>query len=99
MIIVDDSVDTAGSIVNAVEVVKRNGARKVSVVFTHAVLSDPATERLRNANLEEIITTDTIAIPLEKQLPNMTILTVAQLLGEVIRRSHDGRSVGELFNE
>lgn len=99
VIIVDDIVDTAGSIVNAVDVVKSNGARKVSVVFTHAVLSDPATERLRKANLEEIITTDTIDIPDRKRLPNMTILTVADLLGEVIKRSHYGRSVGELFNE
>ncbi len=99
VLIVDDLVDTAGSITTAVRVVKENGARNVSVVFTHAVLSDPAIERLRAANVEEIITTDTIPIPNDKRLPNMTILTVANLLAEVIKRSHEGRSVGELFNE
>lgn len=99
VIIVDDLVDTAGSIEQAVQVVKRNGAKDVYVAFTHAVLSDPATERLRNLPIKEIITTDTLSIPPEKQLPNMIILSVAELLGEVIQRTHEGRSVGELFNE
>jgi ribose-phosphate pyrophosphokinase len=63
------------------------------------VLSDPASDRLRSLPIKEIVTTDTIPIPPEKMLPNMTILTVAGLLGEVILRSHEGRSVGELFNE
>lgn len=99
VIIVDDLVDTAGSIEQAVQVVKRNGAKDVYVAFTHAVLSDPAIERLRNLPIKEIITTDTLSIPPEKQLSNMTILSVAELLGEVIKRTHEGRSVGELFNE
>jgi len=99
VIIVDDLVDTAGSIEQAVQVVKRNGAKDVYVAFTHPVLSDPATERLRTLPIKEIVTTDTLSIPPEKQLPNMTILSVAELLGEVIQRTHEGRSVGELFNE
>lgn len=99
VVIVDDLVDTAGSIQQAVTVVKEHGAQDVYVAFTHAVLSDPATERLRGLPIREIITTDTIPIPPEKLLPNMTVLTVARLLGEVILRSHEGRSVGELFNE
>lgn len=99
VIIVDDLVDTAGSIRQAVTVVKERGARDVYVAFTHPVLSDPATDRLRDLPIKEIITTDTIPIPAAKLLPNMTILTVAHLLGEVIVRSHEGRSVGELFNE
>lgn len=99
VIIVDDLVDTAGSIQQAVELVKAQGARDVYITFTHPVLSDPATERLRHLPIKEIITTDTIPIPPGKMLPNMTILTVAGLLGEVILRSHEGRSVGELFNE
>ncbi|HSH04619.1 MAG TPA: ribose-phosphate pyrophosphokinase [Anaerolineae bacterium] len=98
-IIVDDLVDTAGSIKQAVEVVKEQGAKDVYVAFTHPVLSDPATERLRHLPIKEIITTDTLPIPPSKMLPNMKILTVAHLLGEVILRSHEGRSVGELFNE
>ena len=99
VIIFDDIVDTAGSIQQAVKVVREHGADDVSVVFTHAFLSDPATARLKEMNLKEIIFTDTLPLPAEKHLPNMTILTVAKLLGEVILRSHEGRSVGELFNE
>lgn len=99
VIIVDDLVDTAGSISQAVQLTKEKGARDVYVSFTHPVLSDPAVERLGGLDIKEIITTDTLPIPPEKMLPNMTILTVAELLGEVILRSHEGRSVGELFNE
>ncbi|HNS40305.1 MAG TPA: hypothetical protein PKJ56_08675, partial [Promineifilum sp.] len=73
--------------------------KNVYLAFTHAVLSPPAIERLSGLNLSEIITTDTLTIPPENRLPNMTILSVAELLGEVIIRSHEGRSVGELFNE
>ncbi|HEY1407803.1 MAG TPA: ribose-phosphate diphosphokinase [Promineifilum sp.] len=99
VLIVDDLVDTAGSVQQAVEVVREHGARDVYLAFTHAVLSPPAIERLGKLDIKEIVTTDTIPIPSEKRLPNMTILTVAELLGEVIVRSHEGRSVGELFNE
>lgn len=99
VIIVDDLVDTAGSLKEAVEIVKQYGAEDVYVAFTHPVLSDPAIDRLRGLPIKEIVTTDTIPIPPEKMLPNITILTVAGLLGEVILRSHEGRSVGELFNE
>lgn len=99
VIIVDDLVDTAGSIKEAVEIVKLNGANDVYISFAHPVLSDPAIDRLKNLPIKEIVTTDTIPIPPEKMLPNITILTVAELLGEVILRSHEGRSVGELFNE
>jgi ribose-phosphate pyrophosphokinase len=99
VIIVDDLVDTAGSVKEAVLLVKEKGARDVYLSFAHPVLSDPATERLRDLPIKEIVTTDTLPIPPRKMLPNMTILTVAELLGEVILRSHEGRSVGELFNE
>lgn len=99
VIIVDDLVDTAGSIQEAVTLVKEKGARDVYLSYVHSVLSGPATERLRDLPIKEIVTTDTIPIPGEDRLPNMTILTVAELLGEVIMRSHEGRSVGELFNE
>jgi ribose-phosphate pyrophosphokinase len=99
VIIVDDLVDTAGSIQEAVSLVKENGARDVYVGFTHPVLSDPAVERLQRLPIKEIVTTDTLPIPPQKMLPNMTILTVAEMLGEVILRTHEGRSVGELFDE
>lgn len=99
VIIVDDLVDTGGSIQQAVEVVREHGALDVYMAFTHAVLSEPAIDRLASLDIKEIVTTDTIPIPREKMLPNVTVLTVAKLLGEVILRSHEGRSVGELFNE
>jgi ribose-phosphate pyrophosphokinase len=99
VIIVDDLVDTAGSIAEAVQIVKEYGARDVYLSFAHAVLSDPAVDRLRDLPIKELVCTDTIPIPADKMLPNITVLTVAELLGEVILRSHEGRSVGELFNE
>lgn len=99
VIIVDDLVDTAGSISEAVGIVKERGANDVYLSFAHPVLSGPAVDRLRALPIKEIVTTDTIPIPPDKMLPNITILTVAELLGEVILRSHEGRSVGELFNE
>jgi len=99
VIIVDDMVDTAGSMQEAVKLVKAEGAKDVYLSFAHPVLSDPATERLLNLPIREIVTTDTLPIPPEKLLPNMKILSVSKMLGEVILRSHEGRSVGELFNE
>jgi len=96
-IIVDDEVDTGGSMANAVETVRRGGARDVYLCFAHAVLSDPAVERLKGLDVKEFITTNSIPIPAEKRLPSMTVLSVAPLLGEVILRVHEGRSVGEVF--
>jgi len=99
VLLVDDEVNTAGSIVNAVNVVREAGAKDVSFAFTHAFLADIAYERLAQLELKEIIFTNTLPIPEEKRLPNMTILSVAPLLAEVIMRAHEGRSVGELFDE
>jgi ribose-phosphate pyrophosphokinase len=83
----------------AVEILKEHGAHDIYLSFTHALLVPPSAEQLANLPLKEIVTTNTVPIPPEKRLPNMTILSVAPLLGEVIRRAHEGRSVGELFNE
>ena len=83
----------------AVEIVKEEGARDIYLSFTHALLVPPAIERLEKLPVKEIVTTNTIPIPPEKRLPNMTVLSVATLLGEVILRAHEGRSVGEMFNE
>jgi ribose-phosphate pyrophosphokinase len=99
VILFDDECDTAGSMVNAVNTVREHGARDVYLTFTHAVLSGPAIERLRKLDIKEIVTTNTLNIPPEKRLDNMTVLSVAPLIGEVIMRAHEGRSVGELFNE
>lgn len=98
-IIIDDECDTGGTIRDAVNTVKKYGAKDVYVAFTHGVLSGPAIERLASCDIKEIVTTNTLPIPPEKRLPNMTILSVAPLLAEVIVRAHEGRSVGELFKE
>ena len=100
VILVDDEVLTGGSTIDAAAIVQAHGAKDVYFSFTHALLVPPAVEQLATVKgLKEIVTTNTVPIPAEKRLPNMTILSVAELLGEVILRAHEGRSVGELFNE
>ena len=99
VIITDDEIDTAGSMVEAFKILKSNGARDVYVSCVHPILSDPATERLRGLGVKEIVVTNTVPIPPEKLLPNMTVLSIAPLLSEVILRAHEGRSVGAMFNE
>lgn len=98
-IIVEDEVATGGTVVGAVDILKQAGARSVYLAFTHAILAGEAVQRLREAAITEVITTNTVYIPPEKRLPNMTVLSVAPLLAEVIRRIHYGISVGELFGE
>lgn len=99
VLLVDDEVNTAGSIVSATKAVRDAGAVDVSFAFTHAFLADIAYERLASLDLKEIIFTNTLPMPKEKKLTNMTILSVAPMLAEVIVRAHEGRSVGELFDE
>ncbi|MEJ5203028.1 MAG: ribose-phosphate diphosphokinase [Anaerolineales bacterium] len=102
VIIVDDEVDTGGSMVEAVQLVKSCGARNIYVSFVHAVLSANAAERLAALPVTQFITTDTVPIPEYKRAllgDRLKVLTVAELLGEVIRRANEGRSVGEMFNE
>ena len=98
-IIVDDEVDTAGTLCQAVDVVRDAGAKDIYLAFAHGVFSDNALERLASLDVREIVFTNTIPLAEEDHLPNMTILTIAELLGEVILRAHEGRSVGELFHE
>jgi ribose-phosphate pyrophosphokinase len=102
VVLVDDEVDTGGSVVQAVNLVKDNGARRVYVTFVHPVFSANAAERLAALPVTEFITTDSVPISDKKVKAfdkRLTILTVAPLLGEVIRRAHEGRSVGQMFNE
>jgi len=102
VIIIDDEVDTAGSVCQAVELVKAHGALDIYAIFVHPILAGPATERLAASPIKSMITTDTVPIPEEKReliKDRLTILSVAPLLGEVIKRAHEGRSVGEMFNE
>jgi ribose-phosphate pyrophosphokinase len=98
VLIVDDEVLTAGTLVATAEVVAQNGARDVYAAATHPILSGPAVERIEKSGIKEIVFTDTIPIPPEKRLPIMTELSVAPLLGEAISRIHTGQSVSALFN-
>jgi ribose-phosphate pyrophosphokinase len=96
-IVIDDMIDTAGTLVQAVGALEREGARRIIAGGVHAVLSGPAVERLKAAPIEEIVVTNSIPLTPEKRLPTMTVLTVAPLLGEAIRRIHDEESVSTLF--
>ena len=99
VLLVDDEVNTAGSVVEAVNVVREHGAEDILFAFTHPFFSERAYERLASLRLREIIFTNTLPVPEDKRLPNMTVLSLAPLLGEVVLRAHEGRSVGALFNE
>jgi ribose-phosphate pyrophosphokinase len=102
VIIVDDEVDTGGSVAQAVNVVKEHGARDVYLAFIHPIFSKDAAEKLASLPIKQIVTTDTVPIPEEKMKlleGRITILSIAPMLGEVIQRAHEGRSVGEMFNE
>ena len=96
-LIVDDEIDTAGSLTQAVRVVHENGAKDIYCCATHAVFSGSAVERLNAAPIKEIVITDTIPAPDQKRLPNLTVLSVAESFARVISRIHNNRSVSELF--
>lgn len=96
VILIDDMIDTAGTIVKAAEVFKKNGATSVMAFCTHPVLSGPAYERIDSGALDELVTTDTI--PLKEQSPYIKVLSTAPLFGEVIRRVYHDESVNSLFS-
>lgn len=102
IILVDDEVNTGGSMVHGVEILKDHGARDIYMVFVHPVLSGDAAQRLAALPVKQYITTNTIHIPDEKKAlfgDRLVIRTIGTLLGKVIRRANEGRSVGEMFNE
>ena len=96
-LVVDDEIDTAGSLTQAVRLVHEQGARDIYACAVHGVLSGPAIDRLRDSGLRELILSDTVPLPPEKRLPFMTILSVAELFAGAIIRIHEGQSVSELF--
>ena len=99
VLMVDDMIATAGTVVQAVKIVRQHGARRVIVTATHGVLCGPAVERLASAEIDHIAITDTIPLSEEarRRLPNLTVLTVSELLGEAIRRIYRNESVSSLF--
>ena len=97
VLIIDDMIDTAGTTVNAAEAALNQGAKSVTAVATHGVLSGPAMERLSKSNIKKIMVTDTIAIPKEKHIEKMKIVSVGNIFGEAVNRIHNGESVSALF--
>jgi ribose-phosphate pyrophosphokinase len=97
VLIIDDMIDTAGTTVNAANAAKDNGAKSVTAIATHALLSGPAIERIKESAIKKLIVTDTVYIPENKKLDNMEIVSVAQVFGEAIRRVYEGESVSALF--
>lgn len=98
-VIIDDMIDTAGTLCNAAKALKDHGARRVFASATHAVLSGPAVERIKTSALEEVVVTDTIPLrPAAVESGKFKVLTVSRLLGEAIKRIHHSDSVSSLFD-
>jgi ribose-phosphate pyrophosphokinase len=97
-IIIDDIIDTAGTITLAANALIENGAKRVFACCTHPVLSGPAIERIQNSSIEELVVLNTIPLPEEKKIEKITQLSVANLMGEAIIRVHEKLSVSKLFD-
>jgi len=99
VIIVDDEIDTAGTLIEITRALEREGVHEIYACATHGVLSDPAIERIQQAtNLSEVVITDTIPLAPSRHIPKIKVLSVAPLIGEAIKRIHRGESVGALFS-
>jgi ribose-phosphate pyrophosphokinase len=97
-VLVDDMIDTGGTIVQAAEALFDNGAADVICAATHAVLSGPAVDRLRDSKISEVIVTDTLPIPEDRAFPKLTVLSIASLIARAIREVFDDGSVTSLFD-
>ncbi len=97
-VVIDDMIDTAGTITKAVDALIDAGAKEVIVAATHAVFSGPAAERLRNSKVSEVVITDTLPIPEEAKFPTLTILSIAPLIARAIREVFEDGSVTSLFD-
>ena len=96
-IIFDDEIDTAGSMMETVKVLKKFGAKNIYAGCTHGVLSGPAIERIKNSEIKELVITNTIPLTEEKKLDKITVLSIAPLFAETIKRINEERPLGELF--
>ena len=97
-IIVDDEIDTGGTLVEIVRALEREGVTEIYACATHGILSDPAVDRIRDSSILEVVVTDSVPLPPAKRLSKLTTLSVAPLIGEAIKRIHRGESVGALFS-
>ena len=98
MVIVDDIIDTAGTITKAAQVLKNFGAKTVYACATHPVLSGPAVERIEESVIEKFVITDTIPLEKDKKIDKIEIVSVAPIFAEAIRRIHENESVSILFD-
>jgi ribose-phosphate pyrophosphokinase len=98
-LVVDEEIDTAGSLVGVVDALLERGAKEVYACATHAVFSGPAVKRIAECKVKEVVVTDTIPVPPEKRIEKIKILPIAPMLGEAIRRIHTGQSVGAMFEK
>ena len=96
-IIFDDEIDTAGSMIETANILHREGAKEIYAGCTHGVLSGPAIERIKNSPIKELVITNTIPLPSEKQIDKITILSIAPLFAEAIKRINEARPLGELY--
>ena len=97
VLIIDDMVDTAGTLVNAANAALDQGAKSVTAIATHGVLSDPAIDRIEKSDIKKIIITDTISIPKHKLIDKLKIMSVSGIFGQAVDRVHNGESVSALF--
>ena len=96
-VIIDDMIDTAGTIVAAAEVLKANGAESVMAAATHGVLSGPAVDRLKNSMIEKVVVTDTLPLPSEKRVDKLEVLSVAPIIADAIESVFEDTSVSDIF--
>jgi ribose-phosphate pyrophosphokinase len=97
-ILIDDEILSGGTLIAGARLLRERGATAVYAGISHGLLSGPAVSRIKESDVEELVITDTVPLPREKRIPQITVLSVAPLLGEAISRIHTGRSVGELFH-
>jgi len=97
VVIVDDMVDTAGSLVSGAQALKARGAREIYACATHGILSGPAIERLQESPIEKLVITDTVPLSPDKRIPKIEVLSVAPMLAEGIRRIHADQSLSSIF--
>lgn len=96
-IIFDDEIDTAGSMMETVKVLNKFGARNIYAGCTHGILSGPAIERIKDSAIKELVVTNTVPLPEEKRIDKITVLSIAPLFAEAIKRIHNEDPLGELF--
>lgn len=97
-VIFDDEIDTAGSMMETVKVLQQFGAKNIYAGCTHGILSGPAIERIKNSGIKEMVVTNTVPIPEEKRIDNLTVLSIAPLFAETIKRINEEKPLGELFD-